>query len=231
MTSVEKVRFNDRKLVIVGASGLDREVYSIAKATGIEVRGFLDSRAELLDALDGYPPILGTPEGYEPDGNEVFVCAVGDAKARGKYAGIIASKGGEFVSLVHPTAVIGCNAKLGDGCIVRQFAVVGCDAVIGDQVQLGPQSTIAHDCVLGDLFTVSPGCNIAGWCRLGSGVFLGVHSALVPRVALGPGVFVAAGAVVTGSFEAGRLMGIPARPKESASLDGALVGEWKASSK
>lgn len=206
------------RLVIIGASGLGREVYSIAEVAGIAVKGFLDSRTDILDSTPGYPPLLGSPEDYGIEAGDVFVCAVGDADQRRRYVDMFAARGARFVSVVHPTAIFAHNASIGEGCIVRQYAVIGSDARIGNHVQVGPLSTVAHDCVLEDYVTVSPGCNIAGWCRLREGVFLGVQSAVVPRAELGRGVFVAAGAAVVSSFESGRLMGVPAREKKTESV-------------
>ena len=43
--------------------------------------------------------------------------------------------------------------------------------------------------------------------------FAGVGATVIPHVELGKGVYLAAGAVVTKSCAAGRLMGVPARIK------------------
>ena len=72
-------------------------------------------------------------------------------------------------------------------------------------------ASFSHDSRCGEGTTISPGCNIAGRCSLGARVFLGIGAILLPDVTLGDDVFVAAGACVTQSFEAGRLMGVPAK--------------------
>ena len=202
-----------KRLVIIGASGLGREAYAYAKACGIEVKGFLDSRGSLLDNKRGYPPILGSVENYSIAVGDVFVCAVGEVESRRHYVAQIRAKGGAFISVVHPTALLGDNVKLGEGCIVRPYAVIGNDASLGDHVIVGVQALVAHDCKIGDFVTISPGCHIAGWASLKDGVFMGIHSAVIPRVEIGTNVVVAAGAVVIGDVMAGRVMGVPARAK------------------
>lgn len=202
-----------KHLVIIGASAMGRETCSYARACGMDVKGFLDSRSHLLDGYEGYPPILGSVEDYEPAVDDVFICALGEPEQRKAYVAKVSAKGGKFVSIVHPSAVIGENVKIGVGCIIRPMAVIGGDARIGDHVIVGALSLVAHDCVIGDYSEISPGCHIAGWCSVGEEVFLGVHSALVPHLVLGKGVFVAAGAVVTKSVDSGRVMGVPAVKK------------------
>ena len=199
-----------KNLVIIGASAMGRETCSYACACGLHVKGFLDSRSHLLDDYIGYPPILGTVETYSPKSGDVFLCALGDPKQRKSYVEKIIAKGGEFVSIVHPSAVVSENAKIGIGCVIRPMAVIGSDAIIGAHVIVGTLSLVAHDCNVGDYSEISPGCHIAGWCNVGDEVFIGIHAALVPHVTLGKGVFVAAGAVVTKSVESGRVMGVPA---------------------
>lgn len=202
-----------KHLVIIGASALGREVCSYAAVCGIKVKGFLDSRANVLDDYKNYPPILSPVEDYEIAPDDIFVCAIGDSAPRKQYVDLIKRKGGEFASIVHPSAIVGLNVRIGIGCVIRPFAVIGNDARIGNHVIIGTQSLVAHDCKIGNWATVSPGCHIAGWCTVGEGVFVGIHAALVPHSTLGNGVFVAAGAVVTKSVESGRVMGVPAVKK------------------
>ncbi len=55
---------------------------------------------------------------------------------------------------VHPTAVLGEGAVIGDGCEIGPYAVVG------DGARLGPR------CVLGPHAVVGPGCDFGAGCRL-----------------------------------------------------------------
>ena len=202
-----------KRLIIIGASALGRETYSYASACGMPVKGFLDSREGVLNNYGGYPSVLSSVEEYEVSDEDVFVCAVGETDARRRYVELILSRGGEFGSIVHPSAIIGMNVTMGVGCIIRPYAVIGNDVSVGNHSIIGTQSLVAHDCKVGNYVTISPGCHIAGWCKIGEGSFMGVHSALIPNVVTGNGVFVAAGAVVTKSFDSGRVMGVPATRK------------------
>ncbi|MCQ2581731.1 MAG: acetyltransferase [Alphaproteobacteria bacterium] len=206
-----------KNLIIIGASALGREVASWAKDANpnLVVKGFLDSRADILDEYDDYPSIVSDVENYVIQPDDVFICCLGEPYVRKKYIDIIKNKGGSFVSLIHPSAFLGKNTTIGIGTIIQPRVVITSDVQIGNYCVIGINSTISHDSVIKNFVTVSPGCDVAGWCHLYDFTFMGIHSCLIPHVVLGQteGVFVAAGAVVTKSFSAGRIMGVPAKNK------------------
>jgi sugar O-acyltransferase (sialic acid O-acetyltransferase NeuD family) len=203
-----------KRLVIIGASALAREVYSYACELGMDVRGFLDSRRNILDDYVGYPPILGAVEDFRFTSEDVCVCAVGDPDRRRHYVQIAQTNGAQFTSIIHPTAIIERNAVCGIGSIVQPYVVVGSDARVGNHVFLGIHSCIGHDDRVDDFVTISPGCQVAGWVTLHSGTFLGIQSTVIPHVEIGTentSVFVAAGTVVVKDVKEGLVKGVPAK--------------------
>lgn len=201
------------RLIIVGARAMGRETCTYAQEAGTEVKGFLDDMADALDGFEGYPKILGSVEEYCVVEEDVFVIALGDGALRRKYADIIAAKGGRFINIVHPTAYVGKNVKLGCGCIVCPNVTITNDTAIGDHVIVNVGTTINHDNKIGAYVTICPGCHLAGRVTLGELVFVGTGVTIVPDIELGAKVIVAAGASVVRSFHSGRIMGIPAREK------------------
>ena len=202
-----------KKLIIVGASAMGREACTYAEECGVEVKGFLDSRANILTGFMGYPPILGSVESYKIKEEDVFVVAIGDPVMKMRYVDDILKCGGKFSSIIHPNSYIGHNVKIGNGCIICPNVYITNDTVLGDHVIVNIGASINHDNFIGGGCTISPGCRLSGRVRIGNNVFIGVGALLIPDVTLGDGVFVAAGATVTKSFTSGRLMGIPARLK------------------
>ena len=198
------------KLVIVGASAMGREAFAYATEAGMAVRGFVDSRANILDGLHGYPPVLGSVEDYGIRSDDVFVVAIGEPAAKMRYAVTIRERGGRFVNVVHPTAYLGMNVTLGTGCIIAPHTSITNDTIIGAHVILNLNASINHDNRIGDGCTICPGARLAGRIVIGENVFIGTGATIIPDVELGRGVLVAAGAVVTKSFQAGTLFGIPA---------------------
>ena len=70
-----------KNLIIIGARGWGREVYAHAQYShgyleDYDIKGFLDDKADALDGMNGYPPILGSVEDYKPQSDDVFICAL-----------------------------------------------------------------------------------------------------------------------------------------------------------
>ena len=192
---------------------MGRETYAYACECDMEVKGFLDSKSDALDGFDGYPPILDSVERYCPCDEDVFVVALGDPAYKVKYAQIIADKGGKFVSVIHPMAYVGKNVKIGAGCIICPNTTITNDTEVGSHVVINVGASVNHDNWIGAGSTICPGVRLAGRVKIGRCVFVGTGASLIPGVHLGDNVFVAAGAVVTKSFDNGRLMGVPAIAK------------------
>ena len=200
-----------KRLIIIGASLLGREVCNYARDAGFLVEGFLDGRQHVLNGYDGYPPIISSVEDFVVRSDVNYICAIGNPQMRMNYTEKVLARRGRFVNVVHPTAYVGPNVKMGVGCIICPHAVVDCDLSLGDHVIINSLSYVSHDSALDDYVTLSPGCHLGGMTHLHRGVFMGIHSATIPNVELGAGVYVAAGACVTHDFFEGRVMGVPGR--------------------
>ena len=53
------------------------------------------------------------------------------------------------MTLIHPTASIGCNTKIGTGCIVLMNAYIGADCIIEDFVLVQIAAVVGHDVKVG----------------------------------------------------------------------------------
>lgn len=204
------------RLIIIGARALGREVCNYAREAGFGVFGFLDDKSEALQGFHDYPPVLSSVEAYQVAPEDRFICAIGDSKMRAKYAAIIEAKGGRFVNVIHPTAYIGPNVKMGEGCIVCPLAVLDCDLTIGRHVVVNVHALVSHDCVLEDYVTLSPNVHLGGRTMIRRETFLGIGASVIPDCEIGSETLVAAGAVITHSAGANLLLaGIPATPKRT----------------
>ena len=207
-----------KNLIIISAGKQGREVYGWA-AEAIKagadwcIKGFLDNRANALNGFTYESKIIGNMDEYKIEEGDVFVGAIGDPKDKVTYYTPILERGGKFINLIHPTAVVGHNAQLGTGIIMGPFTCLTSDIRIGNFVTLLPFSNVAHDCAIGPWSQVSPHCGINGRVTLGEGVFLGAHSCIVPDKTVGAWVYVGAGSVVNRDIPPGmRVVGNPMRP-------------------
>jgi sugar O-acyltransferase (sialic acid O-acetyltransferase NeuD family) len=191
-----------KRLLIIGAGGFGREVLQWAQdiqAQGRvdwEVGGFLDANARALENFDIDLPILGSPETWQPDVNDRFVCVIGDPSTRLRICRELLGRGAKFVTLIHPSAIVGSRCSIGDGAILCPHVTVTVDVMIGDFVILNVRSSVGHDAQVGDGCTVNSFCDITGNATLGEGVFLGSHSSVTPSASIGDYARVGAGSVV-----------------------------------
>ena len=194
-------------LIIIGARGWGREVYDIAVAcmqngAGFVVKGFLDDKADALEGYKGYPPIIGPVESYEVQKDDVFICALGDVNYKKKYVQIILERGGTFLSLIHPTVVLGNNAHIGIGCILGAFANVSSDTSIGNFVTFSIKAGMGHDSTIGDFSHIGGMCCISGFVTIGECVTLHPGSIIVPHRKIGDNAIIGTGSVVLTNVKA-----------------------------
>lgn len=143
-----------KELIIIGAGGMGRTLYDIAKesigyGTEFSIKGFIDDNINALDGFSGYPPVLDTISGYTPEEDDVFTFSIG-GESRRKCIENMLLRDAKFINLIHSTARIGSNVKLGIGNIIAAFTSLGADCRIGDYNMIQSYSVIGHDAEIGD---------------------------------------------------------------------------------
>lgn len=190
------------RLLIVGAGGFGREVLQwaldIQSQVDVdwEVGGFLDANRKAFEKFDIEFPVVGDSADWQPSIEDRFICAIGDPTIRLRICRQLQQRGAQFVSLIHPTAIVGSRCTIGTGTILCPGVTVTVDATIGDFVILNVRSCVGHDAHVGDGCTVNDFCDITGNAKLGEGVFLGSHSSVTPSAKVGDYARVGAGSVV-----------------------------------
>ncbi len=214
------VRDADFDLIIVGAGGFGHEVLQYARdlaaGDGLRVRfkGFLDDLQAEAGASRHGERVLGTTDWSAPAPADRFIVGVGEPENRERLADRIASGGGTFATIVHPTAYVAPTAMIGHGSVVCPFAFVGPHARLGRHVVVNTHASVGHDCLIGDFTTMSPHVAVSGNAVIGRCVFLGSGSVVTPRCRIGDRAVVSAGAVVYQDVADGQLAhGNPARAR------------------
>lgn len=208
------------RVLVVGAGGHARVVLDILGQLSHEVVGIIDDDLSKSGKSVGGYSVIGTTQGLagllkKADATGAIV-AIGDNDSRLRVASNLAQLGYEFITAVHPAAVVGSRVKVGAGSVVMAGAVVNCDTHVGDHVVINTGATVDHDCWVSDGCHISPGAHLAGGVHLANRVHIGIGASIVPNVAVGEASVVGAGSVVLRDIPAReRWVGNPARRPES----------------
>lgn len=205
------------KLVIIGAGGFGREMLAWAEQSvqferEWTIKGFIDDNLEALAGLRTKLPVLGRVQDYQPESDEVFICAMGTPAFKRSCSELISARGGQFTRLIHRTAVLGHEVEMGDGVILCPYAIVSGYNRLGRGVAVNLHSSVDHDASVGDWTQINCHCDLMGAVSVGQEVFFGSHVAVTPGVTIGDRAFLGAGTVVLRDVEAGaKIAGVPGR--------------------
>lgn len=205
-----------KNLIIIGAGGMGRTIYSNAlESMGygekFVVKGFIDDNLHALDGFENYPPIIATIKDYVPQQEDAFVSSIGGAARRPCMEEII-DRGGEFMELIHQTARVYTNAKLGKGNFIGAYSVIGNDAVVGDYNMIQSYTVIGHDAKIGNWNRIDTHVTCVGGIVIEDEVNIHTSAVISHNVRVETGAHVGALSFVIRKVKAGTtVMGIPAK--------------------
>jgi sugar O-acyltransferase (sialic acid O-acetyltransferase NeuD family) len=177
------------RVLIVGAGGFGREVLVWARATWpgdtSRIAGFLSADARVLDGHECGLGIVGDPASYMPAAGDGFLLAIGIPAVRRRVAEALLARGAEFLSLIHPTAIVAPTATIGPGAILCPHALVSDAASLGRCALVNYHASLGHDASAGDYCVLSPYASLGGHARAAEDVFLGMHASIGPGRSVG----------------------------------------------
>lgn len=205
-----------KNLVIIGAGGFGRTLFSnaiecVGYGEKFVVKGFIDDNLQALDGFHNYPAIIATIRDYLPQPDDVFVSSIGGPSRRPCMEEII-SRGGEFMELIHQTARIYKNAKLGKGNFIGAYSVIGNDAEIGDYNMIQSYTVIGHDAKIGNWNRIDTHVTCVGGIVIEDEVNIHTSAVISHNVRVESGAHVGALSFVIKKVKAGTtVMGNPAK--------------------
>ena len=197
------------KLVIFGGGGHAKVIADIALKNGYEIAGFLDDNDSVSTVL-GYPVLGKIADCVKFKDTCAFAVGIGNNAVRKmifeKYPDL------EYPTLIHPTACVGIETKIGKGTVVMPQVVVNACARVGEFSILNSGSVVEHDCVVGDFTLIAPNATLCGMVEVGNMVWMGAGSSVNPTVKICDNVTVGSGGVVTKDIEEpGTYVGVPVK--------------------
>lgn len=204
------------RILIVGAGGFGREVLLWARdawpALAPKIAGFLSADAGRLNGHACPLPIVADPAAFEPQPGDALLLAIGIPEVRRRVAEDLLARGAEFLTLVHPTAIVAPSASIGPGSILCPYAIVSDAARLGRFTLMNYHSSLGHDAATGDFAVLSPYATLGGGAQIGDDVFMGLHASVGPGKRIGARSKVSANSAALSDAPAQSLVhGVPGR--------------------
>jgi len=191
------------KVYLYGASGHAKVVMDIARSAYVDVPCLVDDNP-LLNELAGKPVV------HSADGLSPMIITIGDCQIRKKVAQKLGNK--EYLTVIHPSAVIADSAKIGYGTVVMAGAIMNPFVEVGNHCIVNTGASLDHDVKVGDFVHIAPHCTVCGGTEIGEGTWLGAGTTVIQGIHIGKDCFIGAGAVVVKDIPDGCLCyGNPAR--------------------
>jgi sugar O-acyltransferase (sialic acid O-acetyltransferase NeuD family) len=209
----KKLQYN---IIIVGAGGFGREVYLWAKdifsKEEYSFKGFIDDNNKALKNYNMDIDIIGNIKSYLPQEEDRFLFAIGDINKKKKIIEKLKKKNAIFLKLIHPTALVSENAKIGDGVIICPFCIVSDHVLLGDFVMMNAYSSCGHDAIIGKYSILSSYSAVGGFALLEEEVFFGLKATIIPGKKVGYKSKVSANSVVMRDVPPNRMVfGVPGK--------------------
>jgi len=202
---MDKIHENSGEMpnvIIFGASGHGGVVLdSIEKSGKYKVVGFVDSFKKKGSLQNNYK-ILGS-ELDIPDLMEQYtifggVVAIGDNWTRKHRVESIEKVVPlfNFISVVHPSAIIGKDVKIGKGSVILPGVVINANSVVQDFCIINTNSSLGHDGIMKDFSSLAAGVCVGGNFKLGKFSALSLGVSVIENISIGEHTVIGAGSLV-----------------------------------
>lgn len=195
---------------------MGRTVFDIAQecvgfGSEFTIKGFIDDNLSALDGFHGYPSVISTIKDYTPSSNDVFTFSIGGPIRRSCIESLIA-KGAQFINLIHTTARIGSNVRLGIGNIVAAYTSLGADCYIGNYNMIQSYTVVGHDAVIGDFNRIDTHVTCVGGIRINNETTIHTSAVISHNVVVEDNAKVGACSFVIRKVKSGTtVLGVPAK--------------------
>lgn len=200
------------KVYLYGASGHAKVVLDIVKQAYYDVPCLIDDNPE--DNLLAGLPVVHSAEGLSP-----IIVTIGNCQKRREIVNILGIR--EYLTVIHPKAVLAESVKLGCGTVVMAGAIINPYSIIGNHCIINTGASIDHDCVIHDFVHIAPHCTLCGEVEVGEGSWIGAGSTVIQGIHIGKNCYIGAGSVVLKDIPDGYLAyGNPANVIRKIDPDG-----------
>lgn len=191
-----------KAIIIVGAGGHAVSVTNVALSCGMSVVAYVDDIKAGSKVLD--IPVITKQQCINTYKTENFAIAIaiGDNSVRERVYNEykVELPNCEFPPLIHQSAVIGINSKIGDGAVIMPQANVGPNSKVGVFCILNTSSSIDHDCDLQSFSSIAPRVVTGGNVKIGVRSAVSIGATVKNGILIGDDVVIGANSYVDKAF-------------------------------
>lgn len=208
----------ENPFILLGAGGHAKVLADLLLSQGKRIIGVTDIDKNLHGKNVFFDiPVLGPDETvlqYSPDSVRL-VNALGSIRAtdtRERLFQRFSSKDYFFPNLIHPTAFVGKEVRLGVGIQLMAGAYLQTGAKIADNVILNTGALVEHDCIIASHVHIASGAVLAGGVCVGERSHVGAGAVVIQGLSIGKDCTIAAGAVIIkNAADNSTVAGVPGR--------------------
>tara|TARA_B100001093_G_C26735917_1_gene974441 strand:- start:228 stop:869 length:642 start_codon:yes stop_codon:yes gene_type:complete len=119
-----------------------------------------------------------------PKKNTKICITIADPKKRKYFYDLLKNKF-DFFSIIHRSAYISTNSKIGKGVVIAPKTVISPFSEISPNVYLNSGSIIGHNTKVNSNTIINPNAFIGGNCIIGSSCYIGPSSVITPNLKFG----------------------------------------------
>lgn len=207
---------DEHQIIIIGAGGHAKVAIDTLNAMGVSIIGITDQDSSTHGSTVCRLPVLGDDHEITkyPTDRVRLVNGVGStrvSKLRQRLFQQFQKQGYVFHTLIHPSAIIGTDASLGEGVQIMAGAIVQPECRLGDNIIVNTGAQIDHDCIIGNHVHIAPGAILSSGVRVGKMSHVGAGATVIQNITIGDESMIAAGAVVVRDVpNKAQVAGVPA---------------------
>lgn len=126
-----------------------------------------------------------------------FAIGFGSMEYRKKLYMFLVSQGWKAPQIIHPSAIVSPDARIGDGVLIEAGCIVTPNPLIGDNVVVNTGSQVNHDNIIEDHVYIASGVVTSGSIRIGNNSLIDDGVIVTLERTIGSNCIIGAGSVVT----------------------------------
>lgn len=191
----------NKPIILIGAGGHAKVLIDCMKKLRLEILGAVSLTGKEPSILG--VSILGDDSVvFQHDPSDIYIVN-GIGMLPGKTSSLrqeaflhFKEAGYSFLTLVHPSAVIGLDVSLGEGVQVMAGSVIQSSVHVKENTIINTRASIDHDCMIDKHCHIAPGVVLSGHVSIKDSVHIGTGASIIQGVTIGENSVIAAGAVV-----------------------------------